>query len=467
MWRLLRDQIERSKWLTFVSVLVAGQAAMLGPVLGPLGDQLTNDLGRLFTRLFITTFPAFLAASMGYVGTLADPRFGNAKTIIILPLRHDELARALWLGTAMPGLILGVLVCVLVSLVHLAFGLGDTSRRIFDILVPTILSCSLGSAMSVVMWSYLAVTSQLPETVRRLPGVLLFHMLWYLVWLRTASRFGPLAAESLLIVSLAVSVAAACWLLSPRLWARWRTRRPPTTVATARHVSIAFPQWFGRKSSLFQLAFRVSALAFGFAFLVNVAFLMAIWVHRPLERAFSLPFRLRWMVLVTYAVVWFWFTSWRASLRTLRCLPVSGRKLVVASIGACSLMYLAGSAGILATLALEQGEAGSALRELPFLILLAFGTSLCLAGIALHVQRPNGLHQLFGFGFFVLPNAMFLPIALGDGTWLAGFTSRTWLWSYAGPAAILLTALGVVAIAHGLVLSGTPYRPMPLAERVS
>jgi hypothetical protein len=241
--------------------------------------------------------------------------------------------------------------------------------------------------------------------------------------------------------------------------------RPSSTVAVPRNVSIAFPHRLGRSTSLFQLAFRASALAFGSALLLNLAFLMAIWLHRPLGPAFSLPFRLRWMVLVTYAVVWFWFTSWRASLRTLRCLPISGRKLIVVSIGCCSLIYLAGCLGVLASLALERGQARLALAELPFIALLTFATSLFLGGLSLHVRRPIGLHQLFGLGFLVLPNAMFLPIALGDGTWLAGFTSRTWLWSSAGPAALFLTTLGVVTIAHGLVVSGTPYRPTPLLDR--
>jgi hypothetical protein len=64
MWRLLRDQIDRSRWLMLVSVMIASMAALIGSALGPLGNQPTNDFGRLFTRLFITTFPAFSAASM-------------------------------------------------------------------------------------------------------------------------------------------------------------------------------------------------------------------------------------------------------------------------------------------------------------------------------------------------------------------------------------------------------------------
>jgi hypothetical protein len=83
----------------------------------------------------------------------------------------------------------------------------------------------------------------------------------------------------------------------------------------------------------------------------------------------------------------------------------------------------------------------------------------------MHVQRPMGLHFLFGLGFVLLPNAMFLPIALGDGLWLAGFTARAWLWSYAPVAGILLIALGAFAIARGILHSGSPYRSAPLVER--
>jgi hypothetical protein len=165
------------------------------------------------------------------------------------------------------------------------------------------------------------------------------------------------------------------------------------------------------------------------------------------------------MVLTTYAVVWFWFASWRPGLRTLRCLPISGSKLILASIGSCSVIYLAGSVAVVAALVFEPGQARVAFAELPFIVLLALGTSLCLAGIAMHVRRPMGLHHLFGLGFVLLPNAMFLPIALGDGTWLAGFTWRTWLWSYSPVAAILLIALGALAIARGILRSGSPYRP--------
>ena len=77
----------------------------------------------------------------------------------------------------------------------------------------------------------------------------------------------------------------------------------------------------------------------------------------------------------------------------------------------------------------------------------------------------EGALFLGSLGFVLLPNAMFLPIALGDGTWLAGFTGRVWLWSYSSVAGILLTALGAVAIARGILLSGSPYRPAPLVDR--
>jgi hypothetical protein len=172
------------------------------------------------------------------------------------------------------------------------------------------------------------------------------------------------------------------------------------------------------------------------------------------------------MVLTTYAVVWVWFVSWRSGLRTLRCLPISGGKLVLASIGSCSLIYLAGSIAVVAALAFEPGQARVAFAELPFIVLLAFGTSLCLVGIGMHVQRPKGLLFLGSLGFVSLPNAMFLPIALGDGTWLVGLTGGpTWLWSYSPVAAISLLALGAVAIARGILLSGSPYRPVTLVDR--
>jgi hypothetical protein len=465
MWLLLRDQIERSRWLILVSAVVAGMAALLGPVLGPLRAEASpNDAGRLFARLFITTFATFVAASMGHFGTLADSRYGQARAARILPLGRPALARALWLGAALPGVIIASLVCVLVALAHIVLNRNASLGSLFDSLVPTILAGMLGSALSVIFWSYLSVTRRLPETIRQIVGVVLFHQLWYLVWLGLATQSGLLGVESMSIVLLAAVVAGSCVLLAPRLWGDV-TRRPRPSSRDGHRVGLDLRQGDGRESSLIGLAVRASAHAFGFAFLVNAGFLTAMLAHRPLERYFSLPFRLRWMVLVVYAVAWVWFSAWRPSLRTLRCLPVTGRNLVIATIGACSMIYLAGSAGILAALALEQGQAGLSLGELPFVVLLAFGSSLCLAGMALHVQRPNGLHQLFGFGFFVLPNAMFLPIALGDGIWLAGFTWRTWLWSYSGPAAVFLAVVGVVAISRGLTLSGAPYRPAPLVDR--
>jgi hypothetical protein len=201
------------------------------------------------------------------------------------------------------------------------------------------------------------------------------------------------------------------------------------------------------------------------ALLVNAGFLMAILVQPRAERAFSLPFRLRWMVLVTYAVLWFWFWSWRQTLRTLRCLPISGTRLVVASLGGCVLIYLGGTLATLASLLLEPEHARRALGELPFIVLLALGSSLAVAGIALHAERPAATHQLFGIGFFVLPNAMFLPMALGDGIWLVGFTGRVWLWSYSAAAAILLIAVGALAISRGILHSAAPYRAALMFDR--
>ena len=366
----------------------------------------------------------------------------------------------------MPGLIIGALVSALVILLHFGLGLGGFDRTLFDRLAPTVLACTLGSSMSVVASSYLAATRRLPETISRLIGCcgLIFHQLWYLAWLWVATRLGPLAVESLLVVSIAVGAAGSCVLLSTRLHATFGMLRP-ASPASSRDILVSLSRPAGRNAGLIPLSFQGSAFAFGSAFLLNLGFLTAIAVRRPLDQFFSYPFRLRWMVLATYAVVWFWFASWRPGLRTLRCLPISGSKLILASIGSCSVIYLAGSIAVVAALAFEPGQARVAFAELPFIVLLAFGTSLCLAGIAMHVQRPMGLHHLFGLGFVLLPNAMFLPIALGDGIWLAGFTARVWLWSYSPVAAILLIALGAVAIARGILLSGSPYRPAPLADR--
>ena len=464
MWRLLRDQVERSWRQILILAAIAVMAALLGASLGPLRVQPAGDPGRLFVRLFIATFPVFLAASLGYVSTLIEPRFRHSRVVRILPLRRDQLARALALGAGMPGLIIGALVSALVMLLHLGLGPGGFDRTLFDRLAPTVLACTLGSAMSVVASSYLAATRRLPETISRLTCVLIFHQLWYLAWLWVATRLGPLAVESLLIVSTAVGAAGSCVLLSPRLHATFGMLRP-ASPASSRDILVSLSRPAGRNAGLIPLSFQGSAFAFGSAFLLNLGFLTAIAVRPPLDQFFSYPFRLRWMVLATYAVVWFWFASWRPGLRTLRCLPISGSKLILASIGSCSVIYLAGSIAVVAALAFEPGQARVAFAELPFIVLLAFGTSLCLAGIAMHVQRPMGLHHLFGLGFVLLPNAMFLPIALGDGIWLAGFTARAWLWSYSPVAAILLIALGAVAIARGILLSGSPYRPAPLADR--
>jgi hypothetical protein len=467
MWRLLRDQVERSWRQIPVLAAVAAAAALLGSSLGPLRVQPAGDPGRLFVRLFIATFPMFLAASLGYLSTLIDSRFRHARVVRILPLRRDQLSRALALGAGMPGLIIGALVSALVILLHIGLGLGGFDRTLFDRLAPTVLACTLGSAMSVVVSCYLAATRRLPETIRLLTGYLgylIFPLLWYFAWLWVATRLGPLAVESLLIVSTAVGAAGSCVLLSPRLHATFGLLRS-ASPASSRDVRVSLSRPSGRNASLIPLSFQGSTLAFGSAFLLNLGFLTAIAVRRPLDQFFSYPFRLRWMVLTTYAVVWFWFASWRPGLRTMRCLPISGRKLVLASIGSCSVIYLAGSIAVVAALAFEPGQVRVAFAELPFIVLLALGTSLCLAGIAIHVQRPAGLHQLFGLGFVLLPNAMFLPIALGDGTWLAGFTGRTWLWSYSPVAGILLIALGAVAIARGILRSGSPYRPAPLVDR--
>jgi hypothetical protein len=460
MWRLLRDQIGRSKWQILASILIAAIAALVGKV-EPRQSPPTGDFGTLFVRLFITTFATFLTASMGYISSLGDRRYGHAKTVRILPLARHVQARGLSLGAALPGVIIGSLVCALVAVTHFAFDSRDSARNLFGIVMPTIVAGTLGSAMSVVMWSYLAVTSRLPEITRRTIGLVLFHQLWYLAWLGAAAQRGVLAREPMLIVLFAAALAFSGVWLSPRLW----TYSP----SKAHTSSTSGPVSFGRrnrwKSHLLETAFRAAGHAFALALLVNAGFLMAILVHPRAQRAFSFPFRLRWMVLVTYGIVWFWFSSWRQTLRTLRCLPISGTKLVVASIGGCVLIYLAGALAILTWLFVEPEQARRALGELPFIVLLALGSSLCVAGIALNVGRPMAVHQLFGFGFLVLPNAMFLPMALGGGTWLVGFTSRVWLWSYSPPVAILLMAIGALAISRGILRSTTPYRGTLMLDR--
>jgi hypothetical protein len=467
MWRLLRDQVERSWRQIPVLAAVAAAAALLGSSLGPLRVQPAGDPGRLFARLFIATFPVFAAASFGLLSTLTNSRARPAAVVRILPVRRDQLARALALGAGMPGLIIGALVSALVMLLHIGLGLGGFDRTLFDRLAPTALACTLGSAMSVVWSCHLAATGGLTKTSRLLTGLLgylIFPLLWYFAWLWVATRLGPLAVESLLIVSTAVGAAGSCVLLSPRLHATFGLLRS-ASPASSRDVRVSLSRPAGRNASLIPLSFRRSTFAFGSVFLLNLGFLTAIAVRPPLDQFFSYPFRLRWMVLTTYAVVWVWFVSWRSGLRTLRCLPISGSKLVLASIGSCSLIYLAGSIAVVAALAFEPGQARVAFAELPFIVLLAFGTSLCLAGIGMHAQRHKGLLFLGSLGFVLLPNAMFLPIALGDGLWLAGFTARAWLWSYSPVAGILLIALGALAIARGILLSGSPYRPAPLVDR--
>jgi len=467
MWRLLRDQVERSWRQILVLAAVAAVAALLGSSLGVLRVQPAGDPGRLFARLFIATFPVFMAASLGFLSTLINSRFRHAAVVCILPLRRDQLARALALGAGMPGLIIGALVCALLILLHIGLGLGGFDRTLFDRLAPTVLACTLGAAMSVVSSCYLAVTGEL-KTIRGFIGYLVYLIvlvLCYFAWLWVATRLGPLAVESLLVVSTAVGAAGSCVRLSPRLHATLGLLRSASS-ASSRDARISLSRPAGRNASLIPLSFRESTFAFGSALLVNLGFLTAIAVRPPLDQFFSYPFRLRWMVLTTYAVVWVWFVSWRSGLRTLRCLPISGGKLVLASIGSCSLIYLAGSIAVVAALAFEPGQARVAFAELPFIVLLAFGTSLCLVGIGMHVQRPKGLLFLGSLGFVSLPNAMFLPIALGDGTWLVGLTGGpTWLWSYSPVAAISLLALGAVAIARGILLSGSPYRPVTLVDR--
>jgi hypothetical protein len=413
------------------------------------------------SRRFIATFPVFTAAGFGFLSTLIDSRFRHV--VRILPLRPDQLARALALGAGMPGLIIGALVSALVILLHIGFGLGGFDRALFDRLAPTVLACTLGSAMSVVMSSYLAATRRLPRTITLPTGVLIFQ-LSYLAWLRVATRLDPLAVESLLSVSIAVAAAGSCVLLSPRLHAAFGVLRSESP-ASRRDARVNRSGPAGRNASLIPLSFQESSFAFGSVFLLNLGFLTAIAARRSLDQFLSYPFRLRWMVLTTYAVAWFWFVWWRQGLRTLRCLPISGSKLILAPIGSCSMIYLAGSIAVVAALAFEPGQARVAFAELPFLVLLALGTSLCLAGLAIHVQRLTGLYLLGGLGFFLLPNAMFLPLALGDGVWLVGFTGRTWLWSYSPVAGILLITLGALAIARGILRSGSPYRPAPLVDR--
>ena len=124
MWRLLRDQVERSWRQIPVLAAVAVAAAMLGSSLGPLRVQPAGDPGRLFARLFIATFPVFAAASFGLLSTLTNSRSRPAAVVRILPVRRHQLARALALGAGMPGLIIGALVSALVILLHIGLGLG-------------------------------------------------------------------------------------------------------------------------------------------------------------------------------------------------------------------------------------------------------------------------------------------------------------------------------------------------------
>ena len=375
MWRLLRDQVERSWRQIPVLAAVAVAAAMLGSSLGPLRVQPAGDPGRLFARLFIATFPVFAAASFGLLSTLTNSRFRHAGVVRILPLPRDQLARALALGAGMPGLIIGALVSALVILLHIGLGLGGFDRTLFDRLAPTAIACTLGSAMSVVWSCHLAATRRTDENQQAA------HWLFWLSDLSSAlvlcvavggDQTGPLAVESLLIVSTAVGAAGSCVLLSPKLHATFGLLRsaPP---ASSRDVRVSLSRPAGRNASLIPLSFRGSTFAFGSVFLLNLGFLTAIAVLPPLDQFFSYPFRLRWMVLTTYAVVWVWFVSWRSGLRTLRCLPISGGKLVLALIGSCSLTYLAGSIAVVAALAFEPGQARVAFAELPFIVLLAFG----------------------------------------------------------------------------------------------
>jgi len=142
MWRLLRDQIERRRGLIIASVVGAGQAALLVPELGPLMARSGDDLGRLFVRLLFATLPAFLAASLGYTGMLADLQHGGGRAIRILPVRRPEVARALWLGAAIPGLVIGALVIPLVTIVQLIlrFAVGYAPAAGFSFLLPTTLA---------------------------------------------------------------------------------------------------------------------------------------------------------------------------------------------------------------------------------------------------------------------------------------------------------------------------------------
>ena len=237
MWRLLRDQVERSWRQIPVLAAVAVAAAMLGSSLGPLRVQPAGDPGRLFARLFIATFPVFAAASFGLLSTLTNSRFRPAGVVRILPLPRDQLARALALGAGMPGLIIGALVSALVILLHIGLGLGGFDRTLFDRLAPTAIACTLGSAMSVGWSCHLAATGGLTKTSRLLTGYfgyLIFPLLWYFAWLWVATRLGPLAVESLLIVSTAVGAAGRACCCLPNSTRRsvcfGRRRQPPAAM---------------------------------------------------------------------------------------------------------------------------------------------------------------------------------------------------------------------------------------------
>ena len=185
----------------------------------------------------------------------------------------------------------------------------------------------------------------------------------------------------------------------------------------------------------------------GMAMAVGAVAIPTEWILR-----FAFDRTVAWMgspMLILYGQCFLpltWLILWRPAARTLRSLPLSSRQLAALPLAAIGLSSLAGTLGVVGAAVATTWLAVNAL-----LWLLPFCAGLSLL-IGSSYVRWGGRPEIWVFfcsgGFFPL---LFSLSSFGQSTVF-------WLGVVGGPT---LAALGYLILRRGLVLTGTPYRPVP------
>ena len=439
MWQLLRDQLEREKLVLLLSgILVLFCCVELAIFLAPGGTRNTDF------AFFAIVLLAYNVASMGIWPGSIHGR-GYVRVLRALPVKSAEAARALWFGVVTPGLVPGAFACVLAGLplrgrgeVRMASVLvgcrrwsGDCCRcRRLGLGLAAVVYWLLLATNRLGRWAYLVVIG----SAGFLP----------LAWASPPRGTGLVSVEQAALVCLGAVLAMTSFLLCPRLLAvRHLTgtgtvsRRPARFASPERHDLAAWSPALEHVVRVVVVAVAVAAVAIPTEWMFRLRF------DRTIARFES------GNILILYAQCFLplaWLIWWRPAARALGSLPLSRRRLAALPLASATLSSLAGILVVVGVaVATKWLAGGSWLWLLPF----CAGMSSLIGSV--HVRwggRPEIWVGLCG-GFFL----SLFPLS----GWV-GPSTVFWLGVVGGPT---LAALGYLILRRGLVLTGTPYRPVP------